>query len=324
MKITYIDLPVKKDWPLPFFLAMEEYVARHMDVNDAFFMWQSQPTVIVGRNQLLENEVNTCYCKEHGINIFRRKSGGGCVYSDLGNLMLSYVTQDEQVNMTFNRYVNMIALVLCKMGIDAKATGRNDILIENRKVSGNAFYHVKGHSIVHGTLLYDTCMEHMVNSITPSDTKMVSKGVKSVRQHIAVLKEHTHMGIEELKAFIRQNLCHEEITLDMEAIATIEKNMQEYLTDAFIYGKNPRYTTHINKRIENVGTFQVELELRNGIIKEVNLMGDYFLTGDIGTLLQGLKNIPYDASSIAAALPENMGDYILNMTREKMTELLLE
>ena len=197
--MTYISLPEKKEQQLTFYLAMEEHVARHMDIDEAFFFWQVEPTVIFGRNQLIENEVNLEYCREHGIATFRRKSGGGCVYADMGNVMLSYITRDENVTLTFNRYINLLVLTLFRMGIEAKATGRNDVLIDGRKVSDNAFYHIPGKSIVHGTLLYDTDMRNMVSSITPSHAKLESKGVESVRQHIALLKDHTDMSLEEVQ-----------------------------------------------------------------------------------------------------------------------------
>ena len=153
--MTYVDLPDLSQHRLPFYLAMEEFVARELDEDDCLFLWQVEPTVIFGRNQLIESEVNLDYCREHGIQTYRRKSGGGCVYADMGNIMLSYITRDERVNFTFNRYINLLALVLCRLGIDAKVTGRNDILIDGRKVSGNAFYHIPGRSIVHGTMLFD-------------------------------------------------------------------------------------------------------------------------------------------------------------------------
>ena len=170
--MIYIALPTSEARRLSFYLAMEEYTARHLNTgDDCFFMWQVKPSVIFGRNQLIEAEVNLDYCRQHGIEVYRRKSGGGCVYADMSNIMFSYITQDEQVNFTFNRYINLVALMLCKLGVDARASRRNDILIATgnnpdtgemdiRKVSGNAFYHIPGHSIVHGTMLYDTCMEH--------------------------------------------------------------------------------------------------------------------------------------------------------------------
>ena len=127
-------------------------MARKIDSEDCFFMWQVQPSVIFGRNQLIESEVNLEYCREHGIRTFRRKSGGGCVYADMSNVMFSYITKDKSVNFTFNKYINMVVMVLQRLGVDAKASGRNDIMIGDRKVSGNAFYHVPDRSIVHAII----------------------------------------------------------------------------------------------------------------------------------------------------------------------------
>ena len=219
---------------LSFYLAMEEYAARHLDGDDLFFMWQVEPTVIFGRNQFIENEVNTDYCRQHGIQMFRRKSGGGCVYADESNIMLSYVTKDENVNLTFSRFVNMILLVLRKMGIEATGTTHNDILIGDRKVSGTAFYHLPGGSIVHATLLYDTNMEHMLHAITPSAQKLQAKGIQSVRQRITLLKDHTTLSIEEVKALIRSTLCQGEVVLTPADLTAIENTEQTYLSEDFI------------------------------------------------------------------------------------------
>ena len=129
--MIHTTLPFNQTRRLSFYLAMEEYVARHLNHDDdCFFMWQVNPSVIFGRNQLIEKEVNIDYCKKHHIEMYRRKSGGGCVYADMSNVMFSYITRDENVNFTFNRYINLLVLVLFKMGIDAKADGRNDILID--------------------------------------------------------------------------------------------------------------------------------------------------------------------------------------------------
>ena len=108
----------------------------------------------------------------------------------------------------------MVSEMLRKLGIPAETSGRNDIMIEGRKVSGNAFYHIPGRSIVHGTMLYDTNIENMVGAITPSCEKLVSKGIQSVRQHITLLKDHISLDIEEFKDFTRRNLCDSQIILD--------------------------------------------------------------------------------------------------------------
>ena len=137
--MKYITLPEEKVRRLSFYLAMEEWVARHLDESECFFMWQVAPTVIFGRNQVMENEVNVAYCREKGIQMIRRKSGGGCVYADEGNVMLSYVCDGDNVGFTFNKFINMLLLVFRQMGVEAVGTSHNDVMDGERKVCGRAF-----------------------------------------------------------------------------------------------------------------------------------------------------------------------------------------
>lgn len=298
-------------------------MARKLPQNEYFFMWQVQPTVIFGRNQLIENEVNIDYCRNHHIKTFRRKSGGGCVYADMSNIMFSYITPDENVSLTFTRYVEMVAETLRRLGVDAKASGRNDIMIDNRKVSGNAFYHIPGRSIVHGTMLYDTNMQNMVGAITPTDEKLVSKGIQSVRQHITLLKDHISLDIEEFKEFVKKDLCDSEITLSDNDIAGVEEIEKEYTTPEFIYGNNPRYNINRKGRIEGVGDFAVSLEMKNDIIHDIDVKGDFFLVGDIGEgIIQPLKGKRLNPESLAVALPDRLDDIILNLKKEDFIRLI--
>lgn len=322
--MTYIQLPDTIRRPLAFYLAMEEYVARNLDFDDAFFMWQVEPTVIFGRNQLISNEVNLDYCRHHGIATYRRKSGGGCVYADMGNVMLSYVTSDTNVGMTFNRYINLVTLALVRMGIDARATGRNDILIGGRKVSGNAFYHLKNKSIVHGTLLYDTNMENMEHSLTPSTPKLASKGVASVRQHIALLKDYTPLTLAQVMEHIRSTVCGSEFTLPTDAITKISEMEQEYRSDEFIWGSNPSYTTVCRSRVEGVGDLEARLVMKNGKIRSANLLGDYFLLGDLeSSILRPLRGATLERESLEAALPPDLSTTIMGLSRAHLIDLLL-
>ena len=174
---------------LAFYLAMEEYVASAVE-DEAFFVWRVEPTVIYGRNQVLENEVNLEYCREHGVDIVRRKSGGGCVYSDLGNIMVSYVSRRGDVSEVFDRYMTSLCDALRAMGVPAEKSGRNDILVEGRKISGNAFHQLPDRSIVHGTLLYSTDLEALVEAIMPPVEKLQRHGVESVRQRVMNLSEY--------------------------------------------------------------------------------------------------------------------------------------
>ena len=305
---------------------MEEYVARHLAADDYFFMWQVEPTVIFGRNQLIDTEVDVEYCRANSIQMYRRKSGGGCVYADRDNLMLSYVTPASNVNLTFNRYMLMVEHLLQKLGIDAKTTGRNDILVEGKKVSGNAFYHLPGRSIVHGTMLYDTDLEKMVRSTTPSDAKLKSKGVESVRQHVTTLNKYLDITIDEFKNFVRANLCDGEVVLDDCAVEAIKEIEQGYLTDEFIYGRNPAYTSVVKKRIEGVGEFEARMELRDGVLRKINLAGDFFLVGDLdGSLLAPLSGVSFTPEAVAERLADiEVGNIIMNLSKQQFINFLFE
>lgn len=324
--MTYVALPNDKDYRLPFYLAMEEYVAREFPAQDYFFMWQVEPTVIFGRNQLVDSEVDRVYCNDNGIQVYRRKSGGGCVYADKSNIMLSYITPSSNVNFTFNRYMLMVEHALQKLGVDARTTGRNDILVDGKKVSGNAFYHLPERSIVHGTMLYDTNLEHMARATTPSDCKLKSKGVESVRQHVTTLNRYISLSIEELKQFFRTELCDDDIVLSAADIAAIEEIEREYYTPEFIYGNNPAYSVVKSKRIEGVGEFRVSIDAKGRVVRKVNLTGDFFVIGDIDTmLLAKLKGVRLEREALEKALcGVDCGAVIMNLTEEQLINLLID
>lgn len=322
--MVYVNLPNESRRQLSFYLAAEEYVARELPPNDYFFMWQVEPTVIFGRNQLLESEVDVDYCRRNGISMFRRKSGGGCVYADLSNIMFSYITPDSNVNFTFNRYMLMVEHVLRKLGLDARTTGRNDILIDGKKVSGNAFYHLHNRSIVHGTMLYDTDVEKMVRATTPSDIKLKSKGVESVRQHVTTLNRYLDISIDEFLQFVRVNMCDSEILLAGDALERIEQIEKEYHTPEFIYGHNPAYSVCRSVRIEGVGELQLKLNIKNGVVRKATLSGDYFHVDDrVDAMLEQLQNVVYEESALVNAVKDvDPSSVIMNLTKEKLEKLI--
>ena len=324
--MTYVALPEEKQYRLPFYLAMEEYVAREFPAQDYFFMWQVDPTVIFGRNQLVDSEVDCEYCNSNGIQMYRRKSGGGCVYADMSNIMLSYITPSSNVNFTFNRYMLMVEHALQRLGVDARTTGRNDILVDGKKVSGNAFYHLPGRSIVHGTMLYDTNIEHMARATTPSDVKLKSKGVASVRQHVTTLNKYIALSIEELKESLRSELCSDERVLTAADIAAIEDIEKEYYTQEFIYGNNPAYSIVKNGRIESVGEFRVSIDVKDGVVRKMNLAGDFFIVGDIDSmLLAKFKGIRLEREALERALEGvDCGAVIMNLKKEQLINLLTD
>lgn len=281
--MKYILLP-KPDTihQLPFYFAVEEYVARHYTDDDYFMGWRVNPTVMLGRNQLIDNEVNTDYCKEHKIDIFRRKSGGGCIYADKGCIQFSYISRAVNANEAFAVYMQRMADLLKGLKIDAQLSGRNDILIDRTKVSGCAFYQLSNRSVLHNSLLFDTQIDHLSNALTPAKEKLQSKGVESVRQRVTNVATYTQLDILAFMDYVRQEMCGTEVLElteeDMKEVAEIEKELS---SDDFVYGKNPKYSLIRKYRFEGVGTLEAHIELKNNIIGSINMVGDYFLLGDI-------------------------------------------
>ena len=322
--MKYLSLPDNSTRILPFYLAMEEFAARIIGEDDIFFMWQVDPTVIFGRNQLIASEVNVDYCREHGIAFYRRRSGGGCVYADRDNIMFSYITRSDEVQTTFSAYTNAVAAMLRDLGLNATASDRNDVLIDQRKVSGNAFYHIPGRSIVHGTMLYDTNMEHMLNAITPSREKLTSKGVESVRSHITTLSEHLSMDIEDFKRHVRETLCDGEILLTADDVAEIERLTLPYLEPSFLWGNDPRCELTRGGRIEGVGTINVNMELKHDLIHDLHLAGDFLPLCDARKeLLSALRGVKLETQALRTALEGlDAGKWILNLTNEQFIRLI--
>ena len=298
-------------------------MARRLPAGDYLFCWQIEPSVVFGRNQVMANEVDTAYCRNNGIGMFRRKSGGGCIYADMGNVMFSFITDSDNVGLTFNRYINMMVLMLCKIGVNAAATGRNDIVVDGRKVSGNAFYHLQGRSIVHGTMLYDTDMDNMLHAITPPETKLESKGVESVRQRISLLKDYINIGVDGLKDGIMRGLCNSEHVLtavDVAEIEELERNV--YLSPAFIQGKDPMHTIVRRRRIDGVGCVEAHIAVKGGTVKNISLTGDFFATGNVEAITGRLKGVSLDRKALDAALPRKLDGIIMNMHRDDLVALL--
>ena len=221
-----IVLPDNKERSLVFYLAMEDFVAKSIE-GDSFFVWRVAPTVIIGRNQDLEAEVNMEFCRKHDVRVVRRKSGGGCVYSDMGNVMVSYISRRGDVSEIFERYLDAMADCLGSVGVEAIKSGRNDILVQDRKVSGNAFHQLPDRSIVHGTLLYDTDFDALEESIRPPVEKLERHGVASVRQRVENLRTFLDSAaipsVEALEDAVVAYFCDEEVILSDEDIARIEE-----------------------------------------------------------------------------------------------------
>ena len=236
--MTHIVAPTGKR--LVWYLALEEYIASHIEAypDGVFFTWIVSPTVIFGRHQILQQEVNTDFCKANAIPYYRRKSGGGCVYADEGNLMLSYISPSTHSEAVFNKFIGSIAHLLSDIGIEAVCTEHNDILVGNKKISGNACFAAKESTIVHGTMLYNVDFSQLQQAITPSNAKLEKHGVQSVRQRVANLCTLTDKltSINELSQHLTSSLCTDSVELSPEDLSIIDSIELTYLNPEFIEG----------------------------------------------------------------------------------------
>lgn len=325
--MIHILLPEPVNRPLAFFLALEEWVARNMPPADYVFDWSVEPTVIIGRNQDLLTEVNVPYCREHGIDIVRRRSGGGCVFADRHNIMLSYVTPTTGVEDTFAGFTGRVAARLRQMGFDAHAGGRNDILVGDRKISGNAFYHLPGRSIVHGTMLYDTDITHMLNAITPSRAKLESKRVQSVATRIVTARElKPGMSFAEFREALLSGLEDDSYTLTPSQVLEVQLLEQRYYAPGWLEKSSPvRGATNASGRFEGVGNVAVTVALDSqGRIARADVHGDFLAPEEIDTAaLVGLQPGEAGASNpvpgladedFAALVAEAASKYTVNKT----------
>ena len=249
-----IHLPSGKR--LVWYLAAEEYFAKNIqtlqqgfgkgaenakDICGLFFTWIVTPTVIFGRHQVMQNEVNVAFCQTNGIAMYRRKSGGGCVYADEGNLMISYISPSSHSEQVFQNYLDRMSDCLRRMGYDAVKSTHNDIMVGEHKVSGNACFALPQATIVHGTLLYDVNFEMLQQAITPSQEKLAKHGVQSVRQRVKNLKNIANtldwQSTLALAQKIKEFWCNQTYIPTEKDLQEIDKIEQEYLNLDFIHSR---------------------------------------------------------------------------------------
>lgn len=192
--------------PLEDYLALEAEMVKTV-TEPTLFTWVVDPTVIYGRHQLREQEVNEAYCAAHGVRVVQRQSGGGCVYADRGNLMVSFVYPSTHSQEVFDEFLTLLSGALREMGYEAVTTAHNDVLVGDRKVAGTACYTTPTGTVVHASMLYDVCLEALEQAITPSEAKLAKHAVSSVRQRVRNLREIRDLGdIESFRAELEKEL----------------------------------------------------------------------------------------------------------------------
>lgn len=318
----------------PYFnLALDEYAMKHIDIDeDFFFLWQNEPAVIIGKNQNTAEEVNQSFIDEKGIKVARRVSGGGAVYHDLGNLNFTFIINvDDPGKVNYKKYVQPIIDALKEMGVEAKASGRNDILIDGLKISGNAQRMANGKLMHHGTLLYDVDIRDMVKSLNVAPDKIISKGVKSVRSRVTNIKEHLPNSVDifdfwdSLQYYLSNKGQDKEIVLTDEDIAKIEfEAVNRFGTWDWIYGASPEFDLENSKRF-NGGEVNIKLNVENGHIKNIRFLGDYLGLKDVNTIEERLKNVRFNRADVEAVLNDyDLKIYFGGITKDEILSVMFD
>lgn len=318
----------------PLNLALEEYVLRHKHADDDLLLFYiNAPSIIIGRNQNTVEEINSAVVAERNIEVVRRMSGGGAVYHDLGNLNFSFITPFVQGR--FNRYDHFtkpVVETLRQLGVPAELGGRNDILAEGRKISGNAQFATPTRMFSHGTLLHDANLDDVTAALRPKPGKVESKGVKSIRSRVANISEFTpeRIGVEELRERILEQIFG---TRDRTRIPTVELTeadwagvhelmARKYGNASWNYGEDPSCNVQRAHRFA-AGEIDARIDVQQGTIAAIRCFGDFMGRLDVAELEQRLTGIPYARPAIVERLADlEVSDYFGSVTNEEFVELI--
>lgn len=307
-------------------LAIEEYAVSELDPNETYLLFYvNEPSIIIGKNQNTIEEINEAYVKENDIHVVRRLSGGGAVYHDFGNLNFSFITTDDGDSFhNFKKFTDPVVTALQRLGIDAKLSGRNDIQVGERKISGNAQFKTKGRMFSHGTLLLDSHLEDVVKALHVKTDKIASKGIKSIRSRVANINEFLQepLTMEALKKQLlvsifqgEENISFYEWTeQDWKRVHEISE--QRYRNWDWNYGKSPKFNVQHAKRFP-IGQIEVRLFVEKGYIEEAKIFGDFFGVKNVQDIEKALIKKRYIREEIQStletfSLPEYFGNVMLD------------
>ena len=311
----------------PYFnLALEEYVFEKLDQNEEYFMlWQNDNTIVVGKYQNTAQEINQAFVDENHIRVARRLSGGGAVYHDKGNLNFTFIVSEKDHGLQFSQFIQPVIRALAKLGIHAEFTGRNDITIDGKKISGNSQYVKRGRIMHHGCILVDSNLTNVSEALRPKEAKFESKSAKSVASRVTTINACSpeEITVDRFKKTLADEVLQgdgaRKYTLSDAEIKQIEKLADEkYRTWEWNYGKSGNYNYEKSQRYD-FGTVEIYATVREGILQEVKIHGDFFGNGEISDLEEALKGEALDENldtRIAGKL--DVGNYIKGMTAEQL------
>ncbi|MBR2870189.1 MAG: lipoate--protein ligase [Clostridia bacterium] len=302
-----------------FNIASEEYLLKHTD-GYYIYLWRNSPAVIVGVNQNTFAEVNLDYTEKNGIKVVRRITGGGAVYHDLNNICYTVIAPFDQTKNNYQVFAKPIVDYLHSLGVKAKFSGRNDLTVDGKKISGNAQTVFKDRIMHHGTILFKTDVDALTNSLKPSKLKIESKGIKSVSSRVTNVCEYVKDVTPEkffdgLKKFMKKGLdetCFSK--QDIESINALVK--EKYSTDEWNKGYSPKGSLLINNRF-SFGELSLTADLINGVISNAKISGDFFAVKDVDEICAFLNGKEFSKETFKKAF-EKVGEYITGATASEI------
>ncbi|MEM7798878.1 MAG: lipoate--protein ligase [Chloroflexota bacterium] len=311
-------------------LAIEEHLLRNVKSSGLLLFYINEPSVIIGRNQNTIAEIDPDYINNNGINVVRRLSGGGGVYHDLGNLNFSFITNDTHHLNDFHKFLEPVVNVLNSLGVPAAIQGKSDIIVDGKKISGNAQFSSKGRMFSHGTILFDTSIEHMLKALNPRKSVIESHAVQSVRKFVTNVKDHlpSPMTIDELKDEILRGVFGEFdppiYDLMDEDWAQIEAIQEErYGRWSWNFGYSPKFNMQRKLDLPRGGAIEAHLDVKDGLIQDVLFQGNFQSTTDPDEIVGALIGIRHHADDIRQALEEiDVSSYFGEIEREEIMSLL--
>jgi len=289
-------------------LAFEEYILTHRREGDYLILWQNAPSVIIGRNQNTIQEINSDFAEQNGIRAVRRITGGGAVYHDLGNLNYSFICDAEDMEKrTATRFTQPVVSALQGLGLDAEASGRNDILVSGCKVSGTASHINRGRVLHHGTLLFDSDAQTIMQVLTPDPLKLQSKGIRSVKSRVGNIRSFLSQDTtltqfwDYLKTALTGNGFTAGSVTEEEKQQILQLKAEKYDTWEWNYGSAPDFQLQSKDRWDG-GILDIRLSIEHGKIAAVRIFGDFMALSSCDELEKALIGCPYHKDAIAEAI----------------------
>ena len=311
-------------------MAFDEYALEQLPLDEPlFYLWQNRSAVIIGLNQNAYAEVDIDYLHQHNISLARRITGGGAVYHDLGNLNYTIVGRSADIERDYPQYASYMMLALQALGVEAELSGRNDILVNGRKVSGYAKRIYKDRLMVHGTLMFDVDIERLTHALTPPTEKFISKGISSVKSRVANLKDYLPgiTSAQELSQALEHHLSRQ--YQDQEYLLTEAQQTEisaiaqsKFATPEWIYGRTPDSVVTYARRLP-CGNVEVHLDIKKGYIANLRIGGDFIGNLPTNDIEGRLKGCLYERAALQQRLASIiMQHYLDNTTSEAFISLL--